>query len=359
MAITKRKHGSKTEYRFDVFYTAPDGSRKRKSSKWFATKKEAASEEKRFLTAPIQAESKKGKCFSALMAEWIEVSGRDNTTNTKDDKRRILNLYCQSLMDKSVFSITPADIKEIFEDPHFISLSSYRKNKLYTDLNGCFEYACIQWGLERNPMKGFPRYKETTEEKLAEVEILDKEQFNQLLEAIPKKHWIYRNLFFFLYWTGMRANEALSLTFADISNHRAKVWRQWDKKEGWRLLKTKGSVRSVQLDPDLDQIVQEQLAYYERFKGFSKDWFIFGGPRHLSYTTVQRVKNDALKETGLPHVKIHSFRHSHASNLIAAGVPVIKISKRLGHSSVTMTQDIYGHLIENDDDDILNAMRHK
>lgn len=356
MSITKRKQGSKTEYRFAVRYVAPDGTPKRKFSKWYSTRKEAEAAERAFVASPIQIEPK-GKTFEILMNEWIEVGGRDNTLNTKDDKRRILTLYCQDLMSMNVFSISPSDIKKILEDPHFITLSSYRKNKLYTDLNGCFEYACIQWGLNKNPLKGFPRFKETTEEKLAEVEILDKAQFNHFLEMIDDDHLIYRNLFFFLYWTGMRANEAMSLTFNDISNHRARVWRQWDKKEkDWRLLKTKGSVRNVQLDSDLEQVVQEQRAYYEQFKGFSKDWFIFGGPRHLSYTTVQRIKNNAIEEAGLPHIKIHSFRHSHASNLIAAGVPMIKISKRLGHSSVTMTQDIYGHLIDQDDDDIMRAM---
>ena len=38
---------------------------------------------------------------------------------------------------------------------------------------------------------------------------------------------------------------------------------------------------------------------------------------------------------------------------------MIKISERLGHSSVTMTQDIYGHLLNDDDDDILEAMKNK
>ena len=359
MAIQKEKHKGKMRYRFRCYFDTPDGIHRQKSSRWYETKREAEAAQRKFLSTSAQP-IKKGQTFAKLMDEWILVGGRDNTAATRDDKRRILNLYCQSIMDKNAFTITPADIKEILEDEHFTQLSSYRKNKLYTDLNGCLEYGCIHWGLPKNPIKGFSRYKETTEEKLNEVVILDKYQFSEFLRAIPETHDIYRKLFFWLYWTGMRANEAMSLTFRDIQGTRAKVWRQWDRDtEQFKMLKTKGSSRFVQLDQDLMKVFSDLRTYYGSFKGFSPDWFIFGGPRQLAYTTVQRVKNNALDKAGLPRVKIHSFRHSHASNLIDAGVPIFKISKRLGHSSVSMTTDIYGHLIRDDDDDILNAMKIK
>lgn len=44
---------------------------------------------------------------------------------------------------------------------------------------------------------------------------------------------------------------------------------------------------------------------------------------------------------------LHGLRHTHATSLIAAGVPVKVISERLGHSSVVITQDIYGHVLPN------------
>lgn len=359
MAIQKEKYKGKMRYRFRVYYETVDSIRRQKASKWYSSKREAEAAEREFLTAPVQSE-KKGRSFARLMDEWIRVAGRDNTASTRDDKRRILNLYCQSLMDKNIFSITPADIRAILEGSHFATLSSYRKNKLYTDLNGCLEYGCVNWGLPRNPMKGFPRFKETTKEKLNEVTILDKDQFSLFLDSVSDDHHIYRHLFFWLYWTGMRANEAMSLTFNDIQGTRARVWRQWDKDASeFKTLKTKGSVRSVQLDTDLMNVVKRLRDYYESFAAFSEDWFIFGGPRQLAYTTVQRIKNQALDKAGLPKVKIHSFRHSHASNLIDAGISIFKISKRLGHSSVSMTTDIYGHLIHEDDDDILNALKLK
>ena len=54
-----------------------------------------------------------------------------------------------------------------------------------------------------------------------------------------------------------------------------------------------------------------------------------------------------LKEAKLPTVRFHDLRHSHATSLLASGVPVKIISERLGHTSVSFTQDIYAHVLPN------------
>ena len=51
-------------------------------------------------------------------------------------------------------------------------------------------------------------------------------------------------------------------------------------------------------------------------------------------------------EAGLPRIRLHDLRHGQASLLLAAGVPMAVISKRLGHSSIAITSDTYSHLLE-------------
>ena len=48
---------------------------------------------------------------------------------------------------------------------------------------------------------------------------------------------------------------------------------------------------------------------------------------------------------GLPPIRFHNLRHTSASILLNQGVPVITVSRRLGHAKVSITLDIYGHLI--------------
>ena len=55
-----------------------------------------------------------------------------------------------------------------------------------------------------------------------------------------------------------------------------------------------------------------------------------------------------LKQAGLKHRGFHSLRHTHASNLISQNVNMKYISERLGHSSIMVTMDIYGHCFQDD-----------
>ncbi|HKA99526.1 MAG TPA: tyrosine-type recombinase/integrase [Methyloceanibacter sp.] len=58
----------------------------------------------------------------------------------------------------------------------------------------------------------------------------------------------------------------------------------------------------------------------------------------------------------LPKVIFHGLRHTHASLLLAQGVPVLTVSRRLGHSKASMTLDIYGHLMPGADDAATKAI---
>lgn len=64
----------------------------------------------------------------------------------------------------------------------------------------------------------------------------------------------------------------------------------------------------------------------------------------------------ACKSLGLPRVSFHALRHTHASALIASGLDVALISRRLGHGSPNVTLRIYGHLFKRGDKDAANAI---
>ena len=57
-----------------------------------------------------------------------------------------------------------------------------------------------------------------------------------------------------------------------------------------------------------------------------------------------------MKQVGMPHITLHALRHTHASQLIASGLDILTISRRLGHGSATITLGVYGHLFANTDD---------
>lgn len=66
-----------------------------------------------------------------------------------------------------------------------------------------------------------------------------------------------------------------------------------------------------------------------------------------------------VKRHGLPHFSPHSLRHTHASLLIAGGVNIPTVSRRLGHSSVATTTKVYVHAIQSADEIAANLIEEK
>jgi integrase len=73
-----------------------------------------------------------------------------------------------------------------------------------------------------------------------------------------------------------------------------------------------------------------------------------GGPQSPNSITKEWAR--AVAAVGMPEITLHSLRHTHASMLIASGMDVLTVSRRLGHGSPTITLRVYGHLIHGTDD---------
>ena len=358
MTIQKGTVKGKTKYRFSVVYEI-DGEKKRKASKWFDRKREAAQAEVDFMISLEKEPPKKVVRFQDVFWQWADATSQGYNRKVWDEKHKMIPKWFPELMYKPIEEISSAHLRQIFSNHRaFQELSTSRKNRLLEYVNGVFDYAQRFYGLQSNPMSAIDRYRKTETERLREVQIYTVSQFEIFIEVIPKEYREYRNLFYTLYYTGLRLNECLSLTFNDIQDGKIRVYHQYDHKtKQWSTLKTKASRRFVPFDGGVAKVFEEQRRKYEKEPGFEKGWFIFGGNRHLPYSPIERVKNAAIEKTELPMVKIHSFRHSYASNLIRAGIPLFKVSRLLGHSSIATTSDIYGHLMQDEDDDILAAIR--
>ena len=356
MSITKRIYCGKPQYRYQVGYTDLFGNHKRKSSKWYDSKKECKKAESEFRTDLFL--QKTGYTFEEIAENYIEYSTKTNTPHTIHDKKVQLRTHLQPLLKDQIDDITPAKIKLTLERESVQKLSTSRKNRILGLANSVFKHAQIFYGLKINPCDQIPRFKKNTEERMRKMNIYTIKEFNTFLDAISDTREVYKSLFYVLYWTGMRLNEANSLTFEDITPNKINLYRQW-KDNSWVPLKTDGSVRKIPIDKDIYSVFENLKKHYSAYPGFSDSWFCFGGYRQLPYTSIVREKDNAVQMAGLHSIRIHDFRHSHASNLIEAGVNMYKISKRLGHSSISITMDRYGHLIDEDGDEVLGAIKNK
>jgi integrase len=113
--------------------------------------------------------------------------------------------------------------------------------------------------------------------------------------------------------------------------------------------KTKGSKRKIPLDQLTYNMMLEYYNYRKEQPGFSMKHFIFNRPNNplmpFADTTIQNRKNRMVEKIGMKVIKIHGFRHSHASVLIGNNMDPAAVAERLGHSSAVMTLNVYTHVL--------------
>ena len=162
---------------------------------------------------------------------------------------------------------------------------------------------------------------------------------------------------FTLFNTGMRLGEALALTWNDFSNSQLTITKSCTKKTEKgayeiKMPKSISSIRTVSIDNTLNQYLLEYKSKVEKEKDFSPNMFMFGGVRPYPESCVSQRKNSAIRRSGVKKIRIHDFRHSHASILINNGMNIIAVSKRLGHSDINITLKVYAHLLEEKNEEI-------
>lgn len=77
---------------------------------------------------------------------------------------------------------------------------------------------------------------------------------------------------------------------------------------------------------------------------FTEDYRICGGETPLRDSSVENRNKKYASEVGLPHIRIHDYRHSHASLLANNAINIQEVARQLGHSDVQMTWNVYSHL---------------
>lgn len=114
--------------------------------------------------------------------------------------------------------------------------------------------------------------------------------------------------------------------------------------------KNKHSIRDVKMPLPLIEILNEHKERQKIFYLFDEGWNVCGGEDYLPDTTIEVMNRRVAEETGLHHIRIHDFRHTHASILCNNGINIQAVSKRLGHADVKETWNTYSHLYPEEED---------
>lgn len=337
-----------------IRYATPDGLSKRTTvyGKTAAETTTKAAEVRTRLRAELPARDAR-VALSAYVTGWL-----DSTLAASDRKASTKSLYAtlarKHIVGSKMAALTLDRVKASHVEAWTVELarkglSPSTVRSTYTVLRAVLDTAVRDGDLARNPAALVRRPKVTT----AEAAYLTPGQVRTLLAAANGR---YVPVFELLLNTGLRRGEALALRWSDVDleKHVLRVRGTLARVDGHLVVtepKTARSRRSIHLSAACESILKtaKKSQTEERLRAGSQ-WvqtgFVFttedGQPRDPR--NALRALKVAADRAGLPGVGLHTLRHSAASTMLSAGVPLKVVSEILGHSSIAITGDVYGHV---------------
>ncbi|MGD8457496.1 MAG: site-specific integrase [Anaerolineales bacterium] len=228
------------------------------------------------------------------------------------------------------------------------------KRLIHTILHQAFKNANV-WGLlMKNPTYGVSPPKK----QIKEMQVLSPSEASHLLVTAHLLEDPLYPLVKIALNSGMRLSELRAIQWGDIDwqNKTIRVDKQIKRKSGGGFKfappKTEASQRTIELgESTLDTLKQHREKQFENMLLAGDQWqdnnLVFTTSRGtpLQSTKLRKRFYKLLDKAGLQRIRFHDLRHTAASFMLNSNVPVLSVSKRLGHSSVSTTLDTYGHLI--------------
>ena len=300
--------------------------------------------------------------YKGLASLWWESYKHTVKPNTQLNVRRLLDnhilpLFGSYKLDKLTTPLIQNVVNKLADKTnkgeegaflYYDSLHALNKRIL--------QYGVVMQAIPFNPAREVILPRNTQKAKREKVKHFDNEELKKFLGYLDnldlnKFRYCYENtLYKFLLATGCRINEALALSWSDIDldNAVVHITKTLNYKQETNSPKSKTSLRDI----DIDQATVSMLKQY-RLRQTKEAWkigksesvvfsdFIHEYPNNRTLQTRLRTH---FKRAKVTNIGFHGFRHTHASLLLNSGIPYKELQHRLGHSTLSMTMDIYSHL---------------
>lgn len=215
--------------------------------------------------------------------------------------------------------------------------------------------------ISSNPALAIPHYKKPNEIPKKLDNFWELSEFNIFISFVDDQ--LYKDLFYFLFFTGLRIGETLSLTWNDIDFANNKISinksiRYISPELGYIIGPPKNirSVRTIDISSHTLDILYNTFENQNKTNAyFNNKWFVFGGKSHLRYGSIRFKFKHYVKISGVKEISLHGLRHSHAAMLINAKVDDFLIAERLGHT-VKELYNTYAHIYNVNRKDFYNVL---
>lgn len=356
-SITKLPSGN---YRMLITIgTGIDGKQKRKS----VTAKTKAELLQKVSMLRLQCGQKTERVLkvSELVSLFMQAYETQLAANTIKNYRSTIKAVLYPIYNKNINDVTG----EVLD--HILDTIKQKDNKAYNvstlqsfkkKVAAIFNYAVHKHWLSHSPTSDM-RKRKKGDTKANKTMIPTEGEMKEILKQAmfmdkEKEKCVPLYPFFLLaVSTGMRIGELIDLKWSDINmkRHTIDIHHQCTLEGTMKPLKTSSSYRIIYVSPKVLEVIYNKCKHDCDYV-----WSING--HRIAYSTIANTTYRALRdEIDVPKgFTFHSFRHYHATQLLMKGIDVKEVSKRLGHSSIKTTLDLYTHWLPEADERAAKAL---
>lgn len=342
----------------------------------YKSKKEAQEAQEAYLNYQLKVikgeyipESKGHITFNKLYKMWLKIYRETVKTSTYATTTRYFDDHIlKQLGSKYIDKLTVLDCQKAVNIWFNDAPKTYKRFIRYT--NNVLNYGINNLELiSKNPVNKVIPPKAKNKPKPF-TDFYSKDELNIFLRDAKKYNFKYFVFFRLLAYSGMRKGEALALKWSDINFKDNTISINKDVTVGLNnelyedTPKTENSFRAL----NMDAATMEYLKVYRLMqqKTMLKLGYNFLNSDNLLFSTINngylsmskpRQWNVAIcKKYKLRRIKIHGFRHTHASLLFEAGASMNEVKARLGHADINTTMNIYTHVTDDQKKDTTNKL---
>lgn len=370
MPITKtgKKKDGLTQYRVRINYTDSMGKAHQVERTAYGMD-EAKQLESSLMTEYKDKRTAVKITVGELFKEYEEYHSHETRRTSHESAMKVLRLrVLPTMTDYRLDRLTQPVLAKWKNELAATDYSIVTKQNAYASFVAMLNYAVKMEYILKNPLTILGNFKdaEVFEKPAEKLHYYTPEQFLKYIAvardtAVTCIDWGYYVFFSIAFYTGARKGEINALKWSDIDGNIMHIRRSISQKiKGGDVEtppKNKSSYRDLQIPEPLMKILTEhKCRQQEASRLFSDDYRVCGGDRPLRDTSIENKNKAFSKAAELPHIRIHDFRHTHASLLVNEGINIQEIARRLGHSDVQMTWNTYSHLYPREEERAVNIL---
>jgi len=295
---------------------------------------------------------KKVPTFGEYAKKWLDNYAQTHLKySTYISYEGILRNHVGALMEMPIDQIKRADLKELISAKMKEGLAAKTVKNVKAFISSVLSHAFEDELIQAHPGLRLGKLVKSKDRK-ADVNPLTRDEGRDFLEAVANNYLRYYPLFLCALRTGMRLGELRGLKWEDIDFREGFIEIKRSYTKGRFTTPKNGKSRRVDMSRQLSETLKE-LKKDRKTEALAKGWkdvpeLVFVNEEGNVIDDVnlrKRVFNKALEKAGMRRIRLHDLRHTFASLLIQNGESLAYVKDQLGHHSIQITVDTYGHLV--------------